>query len=187
LTNPVTDEFTAALVNLLCMYPEKVVADVLHPTMGLPSRFKYLPTIAEFKKEFEGEVSSIWWRAYRKEQERNQQLNAEERAARELEMRLRAGERLHPTPKAEERPVYTGPIENVKPGDLLTYDRLAEYDAFMRKTHGIKPRHFGVFEDWEDSGARPFSAKVDLNLSYKNKTSELDAKPEDGEKNPFEE
>lgn len=51
---------------------------------------------------------------------------------------------------------YIGPIEFIRPGDLLTYDRLAEYDAFMRTKHGMVVRHLGLNEIWTDSGQRPF-------------------------------
>lgn len=51
---------------------------------------------------------------------------------------------------------YIGPIEFVRPGDLLTYDRLVEYDAFMRAKHGMVVKHLGLNEIWTDSGQRPF-------------------------------
>lgn len=52
---------------------------------------------------------------------------------------------------------YIGPIEQVRPGDILTFDRLAEYDAFMKAKHGMRTvRHWGFNENYVDSGARPF-------------------------------
>ena len=79
-------------------------------------------------------------------------LTEEERKAKELELRLRAHARLHPLPKEP----YTGPIEDVKPGDILTWQRLDEFEKYI-KTKGIKPKRWGRFEDYKDSGARPFA------------------------------
>lgn len=61
---------------------------------------------------------------------------------------------------------YIGPIEHVRPGDTLTYDRLAEYDAFMKANKGMPSvRHWGFNENWVDSGQRPFqlAAKPEAN------------------------
>lgn len=68
------------------------------------------------------------------------------------------------------RPSYKGPIENVKPGDVLDWQRHEEYREFMKKQHNIKSiKTWGLDEKWEDNGMRPFY---------------LPAKPE--EPNPFE-
>lgn len=54
------------------------------------------------------------------------------------------------------RPSYTGPIERVGPGHVLAAERLEEYQAYMRKTHGFIPKLWGPNEEWQDSGLRPF-------------------------------
>jgi hypothetical protein len=59
---------------------------------------------------------------------------------------------LHPA----DRPSYTGPIEDIQPGDVIGWERQAEYQAFI-KTKGVaNPKIWGVDEPWVDSGARPF-------------------------------
>jgi hypothetical protein len=52
---------------------------------------------------------------------------------------------------------YTGPIEDARPGHILHWSRLQEYRDYMRITHGIQnAKLWGVFENWVDSGQRPF-------------------------------
>lgn len=56
---------------------------------------------------------------------------------------------------------YTGPIEEVRPGDILEGARIDEYRLFMRRKHGIQnAKMWGLNEKWEDSGARPFGTKL---------------------------
>jgi hypothetical protein len=52
--------------------------------------------------------------------------------------------------------LYTGPIEDIQPGDVISGERMEEYMLFMR-TKNIIPRQWGFFESWKDNGNRPFS------------------------------
>jgi len=67
---------------------------------------------------------------------------------------------------------YTGPIEEVRPGDILTVERMAKYRAFMENKHNLKNiKMWGLNETWKDNGMRPFETKLP---------------PAPEEKNPFE-
>jgi hypothetical protein len=61
-------------------------------------------------------------------------------------------------PKLKE---YTGPIEEVRPGDILSVERQEEYRTFMRSKHpGVSTKMWGINETWKDNGARPFATKL---------------------------
>jgi len=51
--------------------------------------------------------------------------------------------------------------ENVRPGDLLTGPQLEAYEKYI-KTKGINPRRWGRFEEYKDTGARPFPNSIDM-------------------------
>ena len=52
---------------------------------------------------------------------------------------------------------YEGPIEDIRPGDILSWRRYEEYREFMLKKHGIKNiKIWGQDEEYKDSGQRPF-------------------------------
>jgi len=59
--------------------------------------------------------------------------------------------------KEDQRPSYTGPIENIKPGDVLDQSRFPEYREYMKNKKGIPNiKMWGRHEDWEDNKHRPF-------------------------------
>lgn len=73
-----------------------------------------------------------------------------------------------------EKEPYTGPIENVKPGDILHHTRFTEYDEFMRTKKNItNTKLWGFNETWLDNGSRPFQLSEKL-------------EPEENNPNPFE-
>lgn len=153
--NPPTEEFTAALVSLLCQYSIQTVAQALTPSNGIATKFKYLPTLAEFKKE----LDDIGAKNFR-------------RLAEAKMIRDQLEERKN-YPEYKTKSPYTGPIEEVRPGDILTWERQQEYREFMAKKHGMKNiRLWDFSEIYKDSGARPFAVKIP------------ETEPE--EKNPFE-
>jgi len=72
---------------------------------------------------------------------------------------------------------YTGSIDEVRPGDILTPERQIEYRAFMAKKHQMNNiKLWGPNEEYKDSGARPFAVKLPA--------EPLTKQPE--EPNPFE-
>lgn len=54
---------------MFCDYPENVVSVVCNPARGLPSRLKFLPTLAEIKEALEAEMEPI-----RRELERRRRI-----------------------------------------------------------------------------------------------------------------
>jgi hypothetical protein len=64
--------WAAAVVSLLRCYPESVVVTVTEPASGLPSKIKFLPSIAEVKEACEAEMSAI-----HKTQQRAEMLRAQ--------------------------------------------------------------------------------------------------------------
>lgn len=79
------DTYLRALTALLGSYPSDVVQAVVDPRSGLPSRLKWLPTIAEVKEACEREMAPIY-------REREFQKQREEMA------------RMLPAPSSGERP-----------------------------------------------------------------------------------
>ena len=73
---------------------------------------------------------------------------------------------------------YTGPIEEVRPGDILTSERQIEYREYMAKKHNMKNiKLWGPNEIYKDSGARPFA----VNMAPAKPLTEKQEEP-----NPFE-
>lgn len=54
------DVYFQAVTSLLGSYPEDVILAVVDPRSGLPSRLKWLPTIAEVKEACEREMAPIY-------------------------------------------------------------------------------------------------------------------------------
>jgi hypothetical protein len=60
-------------------------------------------------------------------------------------------------PMSDHKPDYTGPIEQIKPGDILNWRRYEEYREFMLKKHGLKNiKLWDQGEEWIDNRQRPF-------------------------------
>ena len=56
------------------------------------------------------------------------------------------------------RPSYTGPMKDIRPGDVLHCSRFDEYREYMRVSKGLpNVKLWGVNEKEVDSGMRPFS------------------------------
>ena len=147
--SPPTPEMVAAIVTLACQYQRQIVIRIFSPDV-LPIRFAYLPSLKDIKEALDNAAAEV--------------------AGKDIEHRLireQLEERKEYTPP-KLKPLYEGPMEEIRPGDQISFKRLPEYQAFMKNKTGVTPRHWGLNEKWEDSGARPFEVKI----------------PE--EKNPFE-
>lgn len=80
-----------------------------------------------------------------------------------------------------EKAPYTGPIEHVKPGDILSWERHEEYREFMLKKKGIRDaRLWSLNETWIDNGSRPF--QIAIKPEIKVTTRDINNTP-----NPFDE
>src|SRR5882672_12545769 len=75
--------YTAAVVELLSAYPTGVMIQVADPVNGLPSKLKWLPTIAEIKAQCEVHMEPLRRQAERDKRVAEQQAEA---AAREREL-----------------------------------------------------------------------------------------------------
>lgn len=121
-------------------YPEKIAAMVCNPVSGIASQLKYFPSIAELKSSCDAAAS-----------EYNARLRLERMAAR----------RAAPQPKTEQEDttgLYMGPMEEIRPGDVISWNRMDEYKEFMRTKKGIQNvKNWGVNDKWVDSGQRPFA------------------------------
>lgn len=140
-TQKITDEFLATLVSLFCDYPETVLAKALDPKTII-AKHQYLPDLKSFKDMLDEVVSAPLKEAAEARQLREQ---FEERKKFAL-------------PKRREE--YLGPIEEIKPGDILPFSRIPEYEQFMKVKHNLKVRHWTATEEWQDNGQRPFAVKI---------------------------
>ena len=128
-------------------YPEKAVSVVCSPTNGLASKLEFFPSLAKLKSALDDAAFDI---------------KEHERRVRQASM---------PPPQQISAPqnkpasgCYTGPIELVKPGDILDQSRFDEYRQFMRTQKNMPVvKLWGVNENWVDSQQRPFqiSSKPD--------------------------
>lgn len=144
-TGNLTEEMIKAMVLVFTQYPESMLKEIVNPLTGLPSRFKFTPSIMEFGQACAEIASSVALH--------DQRLRDHEEWVRQKAL---------PAPeKAPERPCYEGPIENVKPGDILSWDRQEEYRLYMQKAHQITPKIWGFYEEYRDNGQRPFAVRVE--------------------------
>lgn len=143
-----TSGFTVGLATMFMVYPEPVLREATNPVHGIAGHHKFFPSLAELKTFLDGIA--------------------------ERQHRARAGAAkgvARPEPKPTSEPLnrstrpsratdaaglYIGPIDLVRPGDLLPYWRLEEYDLFMQSKGMHTVKHWGLNEDYHDSGARPF-------------------------------
>ena len=152
----ITPELVAALVKIFTQYEEKVLAGICSPISGMPVRFDFLPGIKQFQEC----------------------CNAIAFEYAEHQRRL-AGAKLKPSfvpisePKFRDGD-YTGPIEDVRPRDVLTWERQQEYREFMMKKHNMKNiRLWGFNETYHDGGGRPFAVKLPEEKPQPNPFEEL--------------
>lgn len=139
---PPTSEMVAAMVTLVCQHSRETVSKTFSPD-GIPSKFNFLPSLKEIKDALDDVASAPVIEAHRQRQLKEQ---LEERNAYAPQK-----------PRGE----YWGPIEEVKPGDVLPFSRFSEYDKFMREKKGIqKVKHYTFTEEWKDNGQRPFQVKL---------------------------
>jgi len=120
----------------MCLYPEKVLARVCSATEGICTKQKYLPSLFELKEALDATGFTIH----------------EEEVRRQIHTNFVAK-----PPEDPKEGCYSGPIEQIKPGDILHHSRFDEYRAFMREHKGIpKAKLWANNEDFKDSGQRPF-------------------------------
>ncbi len=87
-----------------------------------------------------------------------------------------------------DRPSYTGPIEDIRPGDVIEHHRIDEYRAFMRAHKGIPDaKLWGLNEEWVDSKQRPFqiATKPQPEKSTQKQKNLAHEKAQDSPDNPF--
>lgn len=163
-------------------YSEKVLAEVCG-SHGICTKEEFFPSVAKLKYYLD-EVASRDATAERNSARLARQLQerAEFDAPRNPEMMARLaahfkelGEHLKsglaiPRRKGEHAsrhntdyqksldiPCYERPIENVKPGDILSWERQQEYREYMAKKHNMpNVKLWGINEKYEDGGNRPF-------------------------------
>lgn len=96
-TNP--EIYIAAVTAVLADYPASVIAKVTHPVHGIPSKCKFLPTIAELKENLDLELArEIRANKQREKTEARMEISADERERMkrkftELSRSLETGER----------------------------------------------------------------------------------------------
>lgn len=129
-----TAERIAGMVAQFCVYPERVVKRVCDPVYGAPSKFKFLPTLAELKQALEEAAGEVL------KEERREELLAQQSTYRP---------RIEP-PRAieddEETSCYWGPLEDIQPGDRLNFLRTDEKEAYIRRVTGREHRVYGQGE-----------------------------------------
>jgi hypothetical protein len=76
-------------------------------------------------------------------------------------------------PTANTAPSYKGPIENIKPGDWLSPDRVQEYRDFMHKKKGVivPIKIWSETEERSDLGIRPFQLDIKPEALMEDKTT----------------
>lgn len=140
-TTELTPERLRAMAEVFTSYPESLLKEICHPTSGMAISFKFLPSLFEFRRYCE---------------ERAGEAAERERWAKEAA----APRRILP-PQDPTAGCYTGPIEYVKPGDILHYTRFEEYREFMRTKKNIPSvRLWGANEVWIDNNQRPFQIDI---------------------------
>lgn len=132
-----TPDFLAAISAVFMEYPEAVLASVCSPSFGISAKQDYFPSLNQLKKSCEDAAFELG----------------------ERERRMAASKRK-PVPKNQDdlSNCYTGPIENIKPGDILHSTRFEEYRTFMKTKHSMQSvKLWGSSEQWRDNGQRPFA------------------------------
>jgi len=148
--NPPSPELVAAMVALACQYQREVVMKTFSVDM-LPVKYNYLPSLKELKDELDNASAAAI-----------APNNYSQRVKKQIEERI----------TIKKLTEYIGPIDEVRPGDILSVERQEEYRAFMKSKHpGVSTKMWGLNETWIDNGMRPFDVKLP---------------PEPEEKNPFE-
>jgi len=139
-TATLTSEFVEAVKSVLGVYPEGVIARACNPVYGIASKAKFFPSLAELKSLCDDAAFEI-----------------SERFRREKLAAKKSPREPYSDVREDDRPSYTGPIENIKPGDVLNQSRFPEYREFMKNKKGIPNiKMWGRHEDWEDNKHRPF-------------------------------
>jgi len=164
---PLTSEMTQAMAEIMADYSEKVLADVCG-SKGICTKEEFFPSIAKLKKYLDEAAAQEALPA--KQSEKVVRLFAERQSYQEdrstrptlKEIKAKYGENYGLNDYRPAKPLddtsdcYKGPIEDIKPGDILHWSRMEEYKSFIR-TKGVTPKLWGVDETWRDTGQRPFS------------------------------
>ena len=123
------------------IYPisrKSLLKEICSPLTGMPTNFEFLPGLFRFKGYCDQKATEAY---------------DHDRRVREA-IRPPAHEPL-PDPAGND---YTGPIDQVQPGDILHSTRYDEYREFMRTKKNITNiKLWGTNEEWIDNHQRPFS------------------------------
>ena len=139
----ITEEMIASMVLIFTQYPESLLKEICSPLTGMPTNFEFLPGLFRFKGYCDQKATEAY---------------DHDRRVREA-IRPPAHEPL-PDPAGKD---YTGPIDQVQPGDILHSTRYDEYREFMRTKKNITYiKLWGTNEEWIDNHQRPFSG-VNIN------------------------
>jgi hypothetical protein len=137
-SNEVTEEATAAMVLVFTQYPESLLREICSPLTGMAANFEFLPGLFKFRQFCEAKAAEI--------------------SERERWVREASKPRTPVPPPDPFAGCYTGPIEQIKPGDILHCTRFEEYREFMRKNKNMpNAKLWGLNDKWVDSGQRPFN------------------------------
>lgn len=105
----------------------------------MPSSFEFLPGLFRFKGYCEQKASE----------------------AAEHDRRSKQGKAMPALRSDPFAGCYAGPIENIKPGDILHSTRFEEYRTFMKTKHNMQSvKLWGNAESWRDNGQRPFAKSL---------------------------
>jgi hypothetical protein len=142
--------YAAALIAVLCEYPEEVVAWVTDPRTGLPGRCQWLPTIFEVRSACEAEM----WRTHQAQRRRDERKKADRILAERGDPRDR-----RPTfEQLADR--YPGIIGQSKPRGLTPVEKQAVLADLERRKSKLKAP-FVVSESLKrklDAGSAPEAA-----------------------------
>ncbi len=111
--------------------------EICSPTTGMATSFEFLPGLFRFKHYCE--------------QRAGEALDHDRRVREAVRPK-----RTEPAPRPSKGD-YEGPIEDIRPGDIIPWSRMDEYREFMLTKKGVRDtRLWGLNEEWKDNGARPF-------------------------------
>ena len=97
-TSGMSSELMKAMVAIFCQYPESLLREICSQTSGMATSFKFLPSLFEFKQYCAQRATEDY----------------------EHERRVRENASLIPAPPPDPfEGCYTGPIEDIRPGDIL--------------------------------------------------------------------
>lgn len=143
-----TNGFLVGLSTMFMVYSETVIREVINPIHGIAGHHKFFPSLAELKTFCEGVA----------ERQERFRLKSATPLADHLVNSASGPEKrvVMPSRGVDANGSYIGPMDLVRPGDLIPGWRMEEYDLFMRSKGIQNVRHWGFNETWVDNQTRPF-------------------------------